>query len=1191
MITCHANKRGFALVVALSLMSFVLLLVLSISALVQVEQQGVGANLRELESRMNAKLGAMLALGDLQRFTGPDQRVTARADILVDPDEVAINGQGRWTGVWSSKNDLSDEEDILDGLDGRRPHWLVSGQNPGAEFPLGPTESVALANEGRSVMNKSAYGIDDSVQVPAESIIGSDGSMSGRFAYWVSDEGVKARLNLTDPYLEEANLNEAYYRRAVPQVADPTSVTEIRGTQPLATSASLWKTSGSKINKITSVENIPMFMKPVLPEDSTPEGVKREFFHDFSVTSRSVLSDSKSGGLRRDLSSILAAGGLSQDLRGPIFDPVDGQPTPGNPGGPKWEQLADYYQLGQSLPDGAVQMRMPSNDQVGIVPVVTRWNFLFHAFAGLIGGSIPGSTGQNSQGGDPGGWLVSDYEYSLGFFPLITLWNPYDRDLVLPEEGIGLEVSFMQYPKLLEKRGSSNVVVNFPTVKWRGGSVYRFALPFVIKGGVTIPAGRAINFTPPVNSFISLTDPKQNVLVPGSSGNLVRGFFTEPVTSNSNASFLDVAESARNSWDHSSKNTNPILALRNRKGKDMGMYMQTINLYDMSTDSTFDIRGSNRFKSLSFKGLNRNINDLNTRVIRLNRALVDVQAGLLEEPVTFTSVISPLGESRNLADEEFGTSSGDYVFDYEEFPEPLLSGRHCGISTVLKFPGVSIDDRERKIHLLRQFNPTAAFVSRQEFIDSEYREGPWYTMYTWGEKFSFGWNNGDFSSDFLPGTDSLYAPLGWSNDEGSGSERMVVYELPQAAPLNIGQLMHANLINITENNGIPEISNGSQYMKYKWYSNIQQPYAAPAYAIGNSEADVHIPLNSSKLAFTNIRHDSGSFYEGAHYDYSYELNNALWDGFFFSGIGPDWSRLPLPNARLNGWDASLDIDRLFEEKQSASQILLDGGFNINSTSIAAWESILGSMREIETLGEAPTDADQLHNFSRFLAPVAPSSNSLPSSSEGESLTAGYRNLTDVQISALARKIVEEIRNRCSAEDANGDRFPFLSLSAFINRSLDTTTESFAYRGALQAAIDRAGINGMSGTQDADGDGLWESEAVADLPNYGENNFQLESRPLAEGMLGYLMQADLLNKIGSILQARSDTFTIRSYGSAYDGIEGADSGSAYLEMVVQRLPIYVDPADAAEAQPLLPINREFGRRYKIVSTRWLESGEI
>ena len=75
---------------------------------------------------------------------------------------------------------------------------------------------------------------------------------------------------------------------------------------------------------------------------------------------------------------------------------------------------------------------------------------------------------------------------------------------------------------------------------------------------------------------------------------------------------------------------------------------------------------------------------------------------------------------------------------------------------------------------------------------------------------------------------------------------MIVYELPQKAPLNIGQFMHANLMNISENNGIPEISNGSAYMGYKWYSNVQQPYAAPTYAIGNSEADVHIALDQSK---------------------------------------------------------------------------------------------------------------------------------------------------------------------------------------------------------------------------------------------------------------------------------------------------------------------------------------------------------
>ncbi|MGC6455964.1 MAG: hypothetical protein ACON46_05485 [Coraliomargaritaceae bacterium] len=1142
---------------------------------------------------MNAKLAAMLALGDLQRFTGPDQRVTARADIMVEPDGIALKGRGRWTGVWSSKADLYDREDILDGLDERRPFWLVSGDNPDSGDLLAPSVLVDLAIEGGSVMDKSNLGIDDSVQVPAEEILGRDGKASGRFAYWVSDEGVKARLDLEDPYLEEDNMDAAYYRRVVPQVADPTSVTGIRGTQPLGASSSFWKMSGSKIEKITSLENIPMMLEAILPEGSSQEGVNREFFHDFSVHSSSVLSDTKRGGLRRDLSNILASDDLPDDLRGPIFEPYGGLPTPGNPGGPKWEQLADYFQLSESLSAGPVEMRMPSNDQVGIVPVVTRWNFLFHPFAGFIGDSTLASAVGSGPREDPGGWLVSDYEYSLGLFPLITLWNPYDRDLVLPEEGIGLEVSFMQYPKLLEKAGSRKVVVNFPSIKWRGGSTYRYALQFVLQGGVTIPAGRAMNFSPPVNSFISLDEPDQNVLVPGATGSLIRGFFTEPVGSTSDASFLNVPEGQRQAWNHSGKRTNPILALRNWSGRDMGMWIQTMNLYDLSEDSDFSIDGSNRFKSLSFRGLNKNINQLNTRVIRLNRALLDVEAGLLEEPLTFSSVIAPVGESKNLAESESVEISEEYLFNYEDFTDRLLSGRHCGVSTVLKFPEVPIDDRERKIHLLRQFNPTASFVSRQEFIDSKYKEGPWYTMYTWGEKFSLSRNNGDFSQDFLPGTDSLFAPLGWSNDEGLGSDRMVVYELPQAAPLNIGQLMHANLMNITENDGIPEVSNGSKYMNYKWYSNIQQPYAAPAYAIGNSEADVHIPLGQSKIAFTGIRHTSGNFYQGAHYDYSYELNDALWDGFFFSGINSEQSSLPLPNARFDSWRAEGKprMDRFENDRLAAAQMVLKGGFNVNSTSVAAWESILGSMREINTLGEAPSDPKQLHNFSRFLAPFAPSSQSLPSSNEGESLTAGYRNLTDAQISVLAREIVVEIRNRCSVKDAQGRRYPFLSLSAFINRSLDTTTESFSYRGALQAAIDRAGINGMADESGLGGDGLWETSAVADLPNYGENNLQLESRPLAEGMLGYLTQADLLNKIGSILQARSDTFTVRSYGSAYSqAFRGAPSG-AYLEMIVQRLPVYVDPSDPPEEQPRSPLNLEFGRRYKIVSTRWLESDEI
>ena len=110
-----ASSQGFALVIALSLMAFILLLILSITTLVRVETQSANIQLVQLEARMNAQLGAMVALGDMQRFTGPDQRVTARSDILLAPGASGIAGQSRWPGVWSSKEITKDPRDSVDG--------------------------------------------------------------------------------------------------------------------------------------------------------------------------------------------------------------------------------------------------------------------------------------------------------------------------------------------------------------------------------------------------------------------------------------------------------------------------------------------------------------------------------------------------------------------------------------------------------------------------------------------------------------------------------------------------------------------------------------------------------------------------------------------------------------------------------------------------------------------------------------------------------------------------------------------------------------------------------------------------------------------------------------------------------------------------------------------------------------------
>ena len=80
------SSGGFALVVALSLMAFILLLVLSISTLVTVESKSSSVTVARLKAEQAALLGLQVALGELQKAAGPDQRVTARADRLDAPD-------------------------------------------------------------------------------------------------------------------------------------------------------------------------------------------------------------------------------------------------------------------------------------------------------------------------------------------------------------------------------------------------------------------------------------------------------------------------------------------------------------------------------------------------------------------------------------------------------------------------------------------------------------------------------------------------------------------------------------------------------------------------------------------------------------------------------------------------------------------------------------------------------------------------------------------------------------------------------------------------------------------------------------------------------------------------------------------------------------------------------------------------
>ena len=77
-----ASKRGFAIVMALSLLSLVFLLVISLVNLVGIDLSLADARKEKVLAQAHARMGMMIAIGELQKHLGPDTRVSATADIL-----------------------------------------------------------------------------------------------------------------------------------------------------------------------------------------------------------------------------------------------------------------------------------------------------------------------------------------------------------------------------------------------------------------------------------------------------------------------------------------------------------------------------------------------------------------------------------------------------------------------------------------------------------------------------------------------------------------------------------------------------------------------------------------------------------------------------------------------------------------------------------------------------------------------------------------------------------------------------------------------------------------------------------------------------------------------------------------------------------------------------------------------------
>jgi hypothetical protein len=257
------------------MMSFVLLLLLSMSLLVSVETANATRSKSRLLAQENARLGVLIALGNMQKLAGPDKKVTFRADAL-DSENTFQNPY--WVGVMDVDAPTSKPEEIT---------WLVSTDPSDAETPM---TSLAASNSHR--ITPDSISADDAVLVPLRDIE----SNLNQYGYWVSDESIKASI-ATRPVIDaqssdwlEDNFSQTESER-LQQV-----VPKRAGIEMLFPSLSEDdEFISSQLNRVTSLDQLRL-------TEAWDFTLYDDFFHDVSGSSLGVLASTTGTGLKKDLS-------------------------------------------------------------------------------------------------------------------------------------------------------------------------------------------------------------------------------------------------------------------------------------------------------------------------------------------------------------------------------------------------------------------------------------------------------------------------------------------------------------------------------------------------------------------------------------------------------------------------------------------------------------------------------------------------------------------------------------------------------------------------------------------------------------------------------------------------------------------------------------------------------------------------
>lgn len=541
--------KGFSLVSSLLVALLLTTVILGLLSLSSLELRSNKSLKNRDIAEANAQLALSLAIGELQKYLGADQRVTARAAILEGGESIISNEN--WLGVWSASYEHGDKgwpligkrekgsssdspysregalQDLRHSLavlqngqwrEEQHLTWLVSHSddtiNPDFELNMQDPEVIEILGKGTlgDGLSDEAYRqkrvLIQKVRTPK----------SGAYAWYISDNNQKASIvprgeRGVRSLEASAQSNPAYVKSGDGSLVYDTYVEE--ATKRADHIVSYGSASLSQNGNVD--------LRVALQAD----------YHDFTTSSSGLFTDTLMSGLRYDMTPLLFSYKSEKTVN---FQNDDNSLNfsssyPIIPGknhavlGPSFGALRNWGQhmhtklsvAETSFGNDAVRIRPATNWAFGISdgacadagkwaesaakihPVMTdaRWHYYFSHHKGRVRSHI---------------------------IPRVCLWNPYNRDLEIPSLSVLMPNPFHAtahgihfFPEdehVNQLKANHSDEADHPFVKWVkksgyvGGHVYKLKLnPFpetrylaFVLEATTLKAGECHVFSPKVSN-------------------------------------------------------------------------------------------------------------------------------------------------------------------------------------------------------------------------------------------------------------------------------------------------------------------------------------------------------------------------------------------------------------------------------------------------------------------------------------------------------------------------------------------------------------------------------------------------------------------------------------------------------------------------------------------------------------------